>query len=282
VAVAVVAGLPAGRLPELEAAVAGSLSQLGAGAAVRPSAVRSLLASDPALAERRAAAAALLGDAVYLARRVRYDEALRKLESAETAALEGRARFTRPDLLADIYFHRGLALLPTDAGAGQRHLVQSLLLQPDRRLSPDEHAPKIDRALGEAALRAARAPLPPVGSEEATRVARKLGAGKLLIVALRAAGPDEEGSILWFDVGAGAWGRSEKVRWPTGAGRARVERALEPQIARLLPRRRARTTAATQLERTPPPRGGRRRGEPRCGSRSLSPQRRSPPAPRRW
>lgn len=74
---------------------------------------------------------------------MRYDEALRLLESAESGALEGLARVAQPRLLSNIYLQRAVALLPTDRGAARRYLVQTYVHWPGRSLDGEAYAPKM-------------------------------------------------------------------------------------------------------------------------------------------
>jgi hypothetical protein len=185
------------------------------------------------IARRRARS--LLAEATLLGEQVRYDEALRKLESAETAALEGLARLVEPSLLADIYFQRGIALLPTDQGAAHRYLVQSFVLSPGRTARSGT-APKIASALRRAAEQAVRAPLSPPDLAEAARAARLLQARFLLAAELRVTAGQTVAGLFLYDRDHEGW-RTSRVEWPVDApeaARVRMRgaaRALLPRAA---------------------------------------------------
>jgi len=196
---ALVGGVPSSRLRDLEAALARAAARVGTVRLTLPSAVHAQLARDRALEQQRRRAAVLLEEAVFLIQRVRYEEALRKLRSAERAALDGLARFAQPRLLSDIYFHQGLVLLPMDHAAGQRNLVQSFLLWSHREMSAEKESPKILQAVKRAGVEAQTAPILAISGQEAARAARALGARFLLALTLRQGVDGEQMNLVLFD-----------------------------------------------------------------------------------
>jgi len=201
------------------------------GRAVVPSrTTRTSLLSDQALRRRRDEASGLLSQAAELMAEMRYDEALRLLESAETAALDGLARVLDAKLLAAIYLQRGIALLPTDQHAARRYLVLSLQHQPVQRFERRKYAPKIMRALQQAAREASTAPLPTIGLPEVARIARTLQVSQLLLATVQRSGAEEKIGLSRYDGAKGGWAWSARVGWPATAGREQIRSTIAAEL----------------------------------------------------
>lgn len=249
VLVAMVGVVPPSRVRDLEQAMA----------RVRPAAmqlvpsatVRARIASDRSLWHRRKLAATMLKKAVFLSQRLRYDQALRKLRQAEIAALDGLARFVEPRLLSDIYFHQGLALLPTDRSAGHRQLVQSFLLWPTRVMNAEQESPKILKAARTALVEAqtGRSQMQ-ISGREAARVATLLHARLLLVVSLRR-GPDKDQvSLALFEGDTPR--RSAMVQLLSDDPPQTIRLALERAFRRFFPAERETAGSSPRLRRWKP------------------------------
>lgn len=222
--------IPPPRADALERQIDDAVARHRDAGGMRGPVVQALLQQNDTLAAHRQQARQLLDQATALVRDVRYDQALSALSAAEDAAEQGLAMLAEPQLLGDIFFQQGIALLASDPTAAETIWVQSFLFDPHRVIAQDAYPPKILDRLQAAAQKAETLPPRRPRPEQLALVGKLLGIKTLWLCQVWRQ-QDKEGVFVdrWDLVGRKKeW--SQTVTWaasdPTEKAERRVDQAL--------------------------------------------------------